>query len=60
MSSQVAFWVLLGCAFINAFLFFISLAVPQFHHLQSQHLLMLTICVAGCIINYFLSPKEPK
>ena len=49
----IGFWVLLGCGIVNAYLFFISLSVPAFHHLQSQHLTMLAVCAIGAAVNYF-------
>jgi hypothetical protein len=51
--SAISFWVGLGCAVVNAYLFFISLSVPAFHHLQTYHLTMLVVCAIAVVLNYF-------
>ena len=58
--NKVAWWVLSISGIINAFLFFISLKVPQFYHLQVHHLTMLTICIIGLFLNYFANPYENR
>lgn len=58
--SAVAFWVLIICGYINAVMFFLSLSIPQFSHLKQHHLLMLTFCTVGCIVNYIVFDKLTK
>lgn len=58
--ATFAFWALLTCCIINAYLFFISLSVPQLAHLKEHHLFMVVFCAIGTLANYFrLDKMEP-